>query len=455
MEPALVDIERNLIGEAWTSGHIYANLETLCDFGTRFGGTPGERQARDFIQDHLAEYGLANVHLEDFEYTGWRRGDCTMRVVQPTQRELDAISLVYSPSTPAEGLHAEVVDLGIGLEADFEERGEEIAGRLVLTTSASPEGGPWVHRREKYGRAVDYGAAGFIFMNHLPGLLAPTGSLRSGRLGEIPGVGLSHEEGFDLQRWCARGQVVVELSVQNEAGPTQAYHVVGEVPGSPGDEVIIVGAHYDSHDISPGASDDGAGTALVLELARLFAPLAGKFPRTIRFVTFAVEELGVLGSTEYVQMHTHNAGDWALMVNLDSGVGSGPHGFLLNGFTELHTVLDEFAEDMGHPLENSDHIVTAADNFPFVMAGTPAINLQAKKRDVSAGRGYGHTAADTLDKVAEVDLKASAAVMARVLLRLATREGELGRHRSRNEVKQMLTDQGLERPLHAQDKWPF
>lgn len=455
MTDAFSTVEQTLIGKAWTSEHLYANLEALCDFGTRFGGTPGEKQARDFIRQRFADYGLADVHLEDFEYTGWRRGECSVRVTQPVERKLDAISLVYSPSTPADGLRAEVVDVGIGTEDDFAAVKEEIPGRLVLVTSASPEGGPWVHRREKYGRAVDSGAIGFIFMNHLPGLLAPTGSLRSGRLGEIPAIGLSHEEGFDLQRWCERGPVTVEMHLQNEAGPMEAHHVVGEIPGTPGDEVIVVGAHYDCHDISPGAMDDGAGTTLLLELARLFAPLAGQLRRTIRCVAFAVEELGVLGSTEYVRMHGDEVDDWALMVNLDSGVGSGPHGFIVNGSAELSDLFGDFAENMRHPLTVSDNIVTAADNFPFVMAGVPAINLQAKKRDVSAGRGYGHTAADTLDKVNEVDLKISAAVMARVLLRLADYGGELGRHRSRSEVRQMLIDQGLERPLRAQGKWPF
>lgn len=455
MDSQFADIERNLIGDVWMSEHIYANLEVLCDFGSRFGGTPSERQARDFIQDRFSSFDLHGAHLEGFEYTGWWRGGCSMRVVQPVQREIDAISLVYSPSTSPDGLHGEVIDLDIGAEADFESHAEGIPDKIVLTTSASPKGGPWVHRREKYGRAVKYGAAGFIFMNHLPGLLAPTGSVRSGRLGEIPAVGVSHEEGFNLQRWCARGYVAVEIELQNESGTAQAHHVVGDVPGNPGDEIILIGAHYDGHDISHGAMDDGAGTTLLMELARLFAPLAGKFRRTLRFIAFAVEELGVLGSAEYVRMHAGETDDWALMVNLDSGVGSGPHGFIMNGFSELGPILDEVSQDMGHPLTVNERIVTAADNFPFFMAGVPAINLLGETPQPSAGRGYGHTAADTLDKVNQVDLKTSAAIMARILLRLANYEGELGRHRSRSEIRQMLMDQDLERPLRAQDKWPF
>ncbi len=452
----LLTLEQQLIGQAWTSPDIYANLERLCDFGSRFGGTASERQARDWLLSKFQAYGLSPTRLEGFTYTGWYRGDCQVTVKEPAEVSLRTpISLVYSPATPPAGLRGEVIDLGLGTEAEFNRRKDEIAGKIVLVTTASPEGGPWIHRREKYGRAVKYGALGFIFMNHLPGLLAPTGSLRPGHPGEIPAVGLAHEEGFTLQRWCKRGRVVLEMNLQNEARPTEAHHVIGEVAGGVDQETIIIGAHYDGHDISQGAMDDGSGIALLLELARLFSPLAGQFPRTLRFIAFAVEELGVLGSTEYVRMHGDETDRWGLMLNLDGGVGPGPHGFSTTGFSELNPLLQSFAEDMGHPLTLNERIATATDAFPFFMAGVPALNLIAKQRDLALGRGYGHTAADTLDKVEQVDLKAAAALTARVLLRLVSYDQELGRQRSQDELKQILINQGLEEPLRAQEKWPF
>ena len=448
-------LEQQLIGLAWTSPDIYDNLATLCDFGSRFGGTESERQARDWLLHKFGEYSLSNPHLDGFEYTGWYRGPCRAGVQAPQQRELKtAIALVYSPSTPEGGLSAEVIDLGTGSEAEFAIQRDAIAGKIVLVSSGSPPNGPWIHRREKYGRAVDSGAVGFVFMNHLPGLLAPTGSLRPGRLGEIPAIGLAHEEGFTLQRWCRHGPVRLSLDLHNETRPTEAHHVIAEIPGTDRG-TIIIGAHYDGHDISQGAIDDGSGVALLLELARLFSPLAGTLRRNLRFIAFAVEELGVLGSTEYVRQHRAEKDDWALMFNLDGGVGPGPYGFSTSGFSEVTTTLVELSQAMDFPLLLEGWIDTTTDAFPFFMAGVPALNLITQAHNSAVGRGYGHTAADTLDKVDPVHLKGSAAVAARVLLRLADYEASLGVHRSQGQLRQILMDHGLERPLRAQAKWPF
>ncbi|MGD2177408.1 MAG: peptidase M28, partial [Anaerolineae bacterium] len=76
-------------------------------------------------------------------------------------------------------------------------------------------------------------------------------------------------------------------------------------------------------------------------------------------------------------------------------------------------------------------------------------------RPPGLGRGFGHTRADTLDKVDEVELRESAMVAARLLVRLANHGESIGRKRTTEEVKQILLDHGLEEPLKAQDKWPF
>ena len=171
-------LDKTLIGEVWTSPDIYANLEALCDFGSRFAGTPSEREARDFILDKFAAYGLQNAHLDPFTYVGWRRGTCQARLVSPRELPLpSAQSLVYSPSTPEDGLRSEVVDVGTGSEKEFAARHGEIDGKIVLASSASSPEGQRIHRREKYGRAVAAGAVGFLFAKHLPGMLAPAGSL--------------------------------------------------------------------------------------------------------------------------------------------------------------------------------------------------------------------------------------------------------------------------------------
>ena len=464
------DLERQIIGQVWTSPELYTNVERLCDFGSRFSGTESERQARDFIQSKFEDYGLQNVRLATFDYLGWMRGEAELCIVQPGQQVLpSAISLVYSPSTLADGLRAAVVDVGMGTEAEYACRGHTIRDRFVMATSDSPRGGRRIHRREKYGRAVAGGASGFLFANHLPGMLAPTGSLRAGELAEIPAVGLSCEDSFTIRRFLrAEAPVELKMRIHNQTGPAQFSHVIGEVPGKsdghPDDghgdgcghsHVIVVGAHYDGHDISQAAVDDASGTALVMELARLFAPLKGRLRRTIRFEAYAAEEIGVYGSTQYVNGLTES--DIAVvdfMLNLDGAALGGERGLALQGLKELLPLFTALARQMGYPLSLSNTVNTASDHFPYLIRGVPNASLVAS-RPPGLGRGFGHTRADTLDKVDPVELRESAMVAARLLLYLANHGESIGRKRTPEEVKQILIDRGLEEPLRAQGKWLF
>lgn len=450
------EFEKQIIGQTWTSPDVYANVEQLCDFGSRFSWTESERQARDFIQTKFSDYGLKNVRLATFDYLGWARGKANLRTVGPWQKELTSVlSLVYSPSTPADGLRAEVVDVGLGTRSEYAARGDKIRGKFVMASSDSPAGGRRVHRREKYGRAVAGGAAGFLFVNHLPGMLAPTGSLRPGKLAEIPAVGLSHEDGFVIRRLLRDGgPVELEMRLTNRTGPAQFSHVIGQVPGRRHDE-IVVGAHYDSHDISQGGVDNASGTALVMELARVFAPLAGQLRRTLRFETYAAEELGVLGSTTYVNaMSDADLAPVDFMLNLDGGALGSGRGLALQGLDELRPLFASFAREMRYPLGLSNRVGTASDHFPYFMRGVPVASMFAQ-RPSGLGRGFGHTMADTLDKVSEVELRESAMVTARLLLRLADHQEAIGRKRTADEIKQILLDHSLEEPLKAQSKWPF
>ena len=67
------ELDHYLIGEAWTSTEAYANLERLCDFGSRFAGSAGGRAARDFILERFTAYGLSQARLEPFDFLAWTR----------------------------------------------------------------------------------------------------------------------------------------------------------------------------------------------------------------------------------------------------------------------------------------------------------------------------------------------------------------------------------------------
>ncbi len=79
-----LSLDQQILGDIYSSREAMDNLEILCDdFGSRFGGTKGEKLAADFIAAKFKEYGLSNVHLEPFEYLGWERGEVTLEITSP------------------------------------------------------------------------------------------------------------------------------------------------------------------------------------------------------------------------------------------------------------------------------------------------------------------------------------------------------------------------------------
>ena len=191
--------------------------------------------------------------------------------------------------------------------------------------SAGPAGQPPSHRRLKYGRAVTAGGAAFLYFNQNPGGLAVTGSLATRKPAPIPGLGLAYEDGATLLRLLANGPVRVRLNVTAAFPEVESANVIGDLPADPasphGDELVLAGAHYDSHDIAPGALDNGTGVAIILEAARALAAAyraAGHAPRRrLRFCLFAAEEIGLLGSWSYVSRHAAELPQLCFMLNVD------------------------------------------------------------------------------------------------------------------------------------------
>ncbi|MCS7374492.1 MAG: M28 family peptidase [archaeon GB-1845-036] len=441
------NIEKEIIGEIYTSREVYDNLLTLCDqFGSRFAGTESEKQAVKYILEKFSEYGLEDSHIEEFEYNGWIRGKTEVYITSPINKKIDAIALPYCPSTSDEGLEAEVIDLGHGLPIDYERNKEKIKGKIVLVTSFSP---PyfhrWIHRVEKFGRAVEAGAVGFLFMNHYPGLLAPTGSARFNMEAEIPAVGITKEDGELIKRLMRLGKVKVKIKAKHVTKKLKSWNIIGDLPGSERkDELIIIGAHFDGHDISQGAMDDAAGACIVMEVARVLAKYRNKFKRTIRFICFSAEEIGLIGSHAYINKHKHLVKNIKFMINLDGAGRASRPGIMLQGFPELISMLKELVKDMNYPIPIADRLGLYSDYFPFVLEGIPAGTLASGSafKEARSGRGFGHTKADTVDKLDIRDMQEAAMVVARIAIRLADSSKLKIRQKSKKEIVEMLKKYG-------------
>ena len=432
--------DRKIIGDVYTSTEVMDNLTILCDeFGSRFGGTPGEKQAAEFMQAKLKAYGLQNVHLEEVYYEGWRRGTVSLEILEPIQKTIPCISLPHSP--PA-NLEAELVDLDEGAPDDFDSRADEIAGCIVLTTSeVNPkEVKRWIHRNEKYGRSILAGASGFIFVNHYPGYGPATGGIGEDGAGHIPGISVALEDGRYLQRLLKKhGRLKLRISSTDVIEPMVSWNVIGDLPGNTQpDEIVMLGCHYDGHDISQGAGDPASGTVAVLEAARVLAQYAPNLPRTVRFALWGVEEIGLIGSIQYAKDHANELDKIRFYLNMDSAGVIEHKDIQLNKWEALEPVFEAWSEEMAREFRVGQTVNAHSDHYPFLMAGVPTGGINGVRRKAFGGRGYGHTAYDTLDKVEMRGLREAAVFAARLALRIASHTDWPVQRRSPEAVAEVL-----------------
>ncbi len=412
--------DQQIVGDIFTSNEVMDNLTILCDeFGSRFGGTAGERQAAEFIKTKLEEYGLSNVHFEPVDYVSWTRCEAKLEIISPIQKEIPCITLPHSPPT---NLESTIIDLGDGSVEDFKKRAADIKGKIVMTNSIiNPNKSKrWIHRGEKYGRSLLAGAAAFIFVNHYPAYGPATGGIGGGRQALIPGISISHEDGAFMQRLIKRkGEVTIRLSSTDHCQPATSWNIIGDLPGQQEpDQIVMLGCHYDGHDISQGAQDPASGLVAVMEAARTLATYSQALPYTIRFALWGVEEIGLLGSKEYVNSHAAELSNIRFYLNMDSA-GARLCDVVLNEWPDLEALLESWREDMAHGFAIDQSLNTFSDHFPFFMAGVPTGGLESVREERS-GRGYGHTKYDTLDKVNLTNLREASALSARLALRMAS-----------------------------------
>ncbi len=201
----------------------------------------------------------------------------------------------------------------------------------------------------------------------------------------------------------------VSLNVNIESTRATVNNVLAYLPGKT-DEYVIIGAHYDHlgrgyydslapsliGQIHPGADDNASGTAGVLELARLLAPMKGKLQRGILFASFAGEELGLLGSAEWVKEPTLPLGKAVAMLNMDmigrikddkvyiGGVGTG---------ADFKSLLEQEQGKSTFKIEYSAGGYSASDHTSFVAKKIPVLFF------FSGLHSDYHKPSDTWDKI--------------------------------------------------------
>ena len=435
----LREADQRMLGDIYTSREVMENLEVLCDdFGSRWAGSGEDAKAANFFVSRFLDYKLRGTRSEPFEFIGWRRGPATLRVISPVERELPGISLPMSPPGQVE---AGFVSVGDGAPADFEADAERLRGRIAMVGSRPPRGlNRTVHRSEKYQRSAIAGAAAFLYVSQYEGYGAETGSIANDREALIPGLGVSYEAGEMLLRLQRRhGELTLRLETTDRSERMTSWNVVGELPGrTHPEEWVLLGCHYDGHDISQGAHDPASGAVAVVEAARVLAAHARDLTGCgIRFVLFSAEETGLIGARRYVEAHRDELDRIRFMLNLDAAGGSGAKGLLVNRWPELEPLLERWAREMAADLPVGQRTSAFSDHYPFFLEGIPTAMMGDPHR-VNSGRGFDHTLHDTMDKVRIADLREAAAVAARLSLRMSREEPWPLARRTQEEVRALM-----------------
>src|SRR6267378_4440193 len=237
-------------------------------------------------------------------------------------------------------------------------------------------------------------------------------------------------------------------------GPVEAANVVGEIRGRENPEqVLVVGAHLDSWDLSEGATDNGTGSASVLASAEAIVRSGMRPRRTIRFVLFTGEEEGLDGSFAYMKQHQSEMANHLGDLVLDEGQGPVKE-FMLGGRDDLVASFRPFAQSLSsiRNIPVNDKVESGTDTLPFSMAGLPGMNMNQDSPDYKYTH---HSAADAVEAVKPEVLAQNATLMALTAYWIADRPERFASPWPAEKTAKMLRAQHQYEMLKSFHLWPF
>jgi len=362
--------------------------------GQRVTGSDGGARAGDYLAQQFQSYGY-QVERQAFPFEAWEDRGTQVALVGATSRTLEARPIQYSPAGDVEA--AVVAVAGTGTPDDF--TGVDVHDKIALVQRGT------LTFSEKANNAAHAGARAVLIYNNEPGSYG--GTLRDRTA--IPVLALSGEEGAQLMTMLTQGAVRVHLASDTLITHKTGHNIIATRRGTSAG-TLVLGGHYDSVAAGPGANDNGSGTAVILELARVLASKAHKL--TLVIIGFDAEEFGLLGSRYYVEhLSATERGNIRAMVNFDMlGGGSGP--LLLGGDGNVALLARASAQALGIAAQDF-HLDSNAgsDHVSFTHVGIDTVFFS---RDYNLM----HTPQDTIDQVTPEHLDEAGRVAVQLIERL-------------------------------------
>lgn len=462
-KPALTRIA----GEGMMNSHAFEFLTELSDdIGGRVTGTPAERKAEDWGAAKMKSIGLENVHAEKYTiWRGWTRGTAEGEILAPVHHKLHVDAMGWTGSTPAGGAEGDVVTVNMFDIENEIKNVSRLKGKIALVTT---KGKPNKDEMNLFAMFGDFlkaaGPAGTIAVIGGQGGGKSTGMnlTHTGILGfnadfAVPVVSMSAEDQAQLERFIERGiKPRVRFNVQNNFtnGPVETANVVGEIRGREHpEEILVVGGHLDSWDLSEGTTDNGSGTAAALGAADAIVRSGQRPRRTIRFVLFTGEEEGLDGSFAYMKQHQAEMKNHLGSLVIDGGQGPAKS-FHLGGRDDLVPAFQAFANTLSNLgiTEVDDRVESGTDTLPFSLSGLPGIDMGQDSPDYKYTH---HSAADALEAQKPDVLAQNATLMALAAYWIADRPARFALPWPAERTARMLRAQHEYEELKAFNLWPY
>ena len=460
-------------------------------FGARLTGSPNIKAAGEWAAKKLTEWGMVNAKLEPWGYfgRGWTNERLSLHVIEPTPWPVIAYSAAWTPGTNG-AVTGEVVRVQADSAKDLEKYRGKLRNAFVMLAAARQLNPKFTADAERYtqaeldsmgalgpqpargggaggGRAGGGGRGGapgapsftqvraqFLADEGVAAIIQPgsgnstMGTVFTGGTGSrdpqnptrTATLILAPEHYNRIARIIEKGTTVrMEANVKNTFydQDLNAFNVVAEIPGTDPqlkDELVMLGAHFDSWHAGTGATDNAAGSAVMMEALRILKATGLPMKRTIRIGLWTGEEQGLLGSRAYVRSHFGTSADsttpaydkFSGYFNVDNGTGK-IRGVWLQGNQAVGPIFTEWMKPFNIMGTGTVTIrnTGGTDHQAFDGIGLPG--WQFIQDEVEYGSRTHHSNMDVFDRLVSDDMKHNATVVAAFVYLAANRDAKLPR----------------------------